>query len=128
MSEDHKGAGAKPTIKFVFNGRMNMGMALALNNSATQIKEHLGRFDGPYVRYKENGIVFHIQTATDEPTIPVDLSETKQKMIYTFVKKQNSLFCGLTCVRTDVSKKLRSPARSYSTFALRCFRRVVKLL
>ena len=42
---EHKKSGSKPLIDFVFNGRINMGIEIAVNQKASGIREHLERFD-----------------------------------------------------------------------------------
>jgi hypothetical protein len=127
---DHKGPGPKPTIDFLFNGRLNIGIELALNLKADGIRDHLARFDDYYFRYKKTGHVLHFMTEGDDPVIamkePYNTDEAKD-CVYTFVKKRNALFRGSRLVQSNVVRLLPSPpARSYSTYALGCLRRVVK--
>ena len=128
--EDHRGPGPKPTIDFIFNGRLNMGLELALDLNAEGVREHLSRFDGNYNRYKTNGFVFHFMTVGDEPVIDMKEpyhTDNAKKCVYTYVKTKNALFRGSVLVKLDAVRVLPSPpVRSYSTHALGCLRRVVK--
>jgi hypothetical protein len=54
---EHSKPGAKPVIDFIFNGRLNLGIKLALNLKADGIQEHLTRFDGNYKRFKTHGLI-----------------------------------------------------------------------
>ena len=127
---DHKGSGPKPTIDFVFNGRANLGLELALNVNAEGVREHLSRFDHYYIRYNKTGCVLHFMTVGDEPVIKMKEpyhTEAAKNCVYTFVKSKNALFRGSTLVKANAVADLCSPpVRSYSTYALGCLRRVVK--
>lgn len=134
MTDAHFGPGAKPTIDFVFNGTLNLGIEILLNGNSKSVEEHLSRFDGKYKRYKENGIIFHIDTMKSEPTIQLEepyQSDDAKNRIYTFLKKRNVLYRGSTLVKSSVCKNLPTPptpTRSFSTFAFSHLRRVVKFL
>ena len=62
---EHNKPGAKPVIAFIFNGRLNLGIELALNLKADGIQEHLMRLDGNYKRLKTHGFVLHSDTNKD---------------------------------------------------------------
>jgi hypothetical protein len=133
MFEKHCGPGAKPTIDFVFNGKLNLGIEIVLNGNHRAVHEHLSRFDGKYQLSKDNGIIFHIDTMKDEPTIHFEKpyeSDSAKNRIYTFLKKRNVLYRGSTMVQNGVCKHLSTPlTRPYSTFAFGThLRRVVKFL
>jgi hypothetical protein len=113
--EEQTGPGRKPVIDFAFNGRMDMGIELALDVNMTSLVEHLGRFDNKYKRYK-TGAVFHLDTKNESPVVPE--LDGKQP-VYTFLKKENALYCNSNLVQSNVSRFLKSPpARSYSTHAV----------
>jgi hypothetical protein len=115
MSEEQTGRRRKPKIDFFVNGRMNMGIALALDVDMTSLDEHLGRCDNKYKRCK-NGVVFHLDTKNESPL--VTKLEGKQP-VYTYLKKENALYCNSDRVQSNVSRFLPSPpARSYSTHAV----------
>jgi hypothetical protein len=115
LSEEQTGRRRKPKTDFFVNGRMDMGIALALNVDMTSLDEHLGRFDNKYKRY-ENGALFHLDTKNESPLVP----KLKGKHpVYTFLKKENALYCNSDRVQSNVSRFLPSPpARSYSTHAV----------
>lgn len=123
---EHAGKGAKPLIDFYFNGRVNMGIELALNlkfDGKGGIRDHLERFKNDYARYEKTGVVLHFETESSK--VP-DVAEGR---LYTFVKKRNELYHGSTLVMSNVARKLPSPpARSFSTIrnGLECLRRVVQ--
>jgi hypothetical protein len=115
MFEEQTGPGRKPVIDFAFNGRMDMGIELALNVNMTSLVEHLERFDNKYKRYK-TGAVFHLDTENESVLVP----ELKGKQpVYTFLKTENALYCNSERVQSNVSRFLKSPpARAYSTHAV----------
>jgi hypothetical protein len=124
MYKEHTGRGRKPNIDFFLNGRLNMGIELALDVNKTSLTEHVGRFELKYKRYNKTGAVLHFDTKNED--LSTHTSEGKIP-VYTFVKKRNELFCGSRSVKTSVSKYLKTPpARSYSTFAVGCLRKVLK--
>jgi hypothetical protein len=131
MVDDHPaGPGAKPTFDFVFNGKLNLGIEILLNGNSKAVEEHLSRFDGRDKSYKNNGVIFHIDTVKNEPTIhlaePYESDDAKNR-IYTFLKKQNVLYRGSILVNKGVCKNLPTPTtRPFSTFAFGHLRRVVK--
>lgn len=126
---------AKPLIDFYFNGRVNLGVELVLNENAGGVQEHLQRFDDKYIRFKDNGVVFHIQTKKEEPVLdmkpPYDTEMAKNR-VYTFVKKRNALYQGSNLVQSNVVRCLPSPpvkTASYSTTVARYVcKKVLKLL
>ena len=128
---NHVGRGPKPVIDFFFNGRMNMGIELALNQKATGIREHLERFDNNYKDHKENGVVLHFQTENATPVTemkePYNTVEAKNR-IYTYVKKSNELYRGTCLVKSNVTRLPSPPKTPYSTYAFGCLRRVMKSL
>jgi hypothetical protein len=128
---NHVGRGPKPVIDFFFNGRMNMGIELALNQKATGIREHLERFDNNYKDHKENGVVLHFQTENATPVTemkePYNTAEAKNR-IYTYVKKSNELYRGTCLVKSNVTRLPSPPKTRYSTYAFGCLRRVMKSL
>jgi len=126
--DEVKGPGRKPVIDFFFNGRLNMGVELALNVGVTVLEEHLNRFDGRYGRYKRHGVVFHLDTNSDKPL----LVSKDNNNVYTFLKKKNALYRGSNLVQSNAVRRLPSPppltpaSKSYSTFAMSCLRVVAK--
>jgi hypothetical protein len=126
MFADHKGPGSKPLIDFCFNGHLDMGIELALNEDDAGVQEHLARFDNNYKRYKNSGFVFHILTEKEVPVVsmktPYDTLEAKNR-VYTFVKKRNALFRGSGLIKENVVKSLPSPppraSRAFSTLGLK---------
>ena len=69
LLSEHTGRGAKPLIDYLFNGLMNMGMELILNQPQREVVEHLKRFDNEYKRYKDtgSGYLFHFLTNSNKP-------------------------------------------------------------
>ena len=121
---EHTDRGPKPHIDFVFNGRLNMGVELALNVDMTSLTEHLKRFEDKYKRYHRTGVVFHLDTKNDSPTVP---KWEGKRPLYTFLKKSNELYCDSRRVQSNVSKFLPSPpARSYSTCAAGLLKNALK--
>jgi hypothetical protein len=110
MYEDHKGPGAKPLIDFVFNGELNLGVEVALNLDAKDIKGHLDRFKNKYKVFLENGVVLHIDTESQEPVLiePLEENEILNNKIYTFLVDRNVLYRGSTLIQSNVARKLRS--------------------
>ena len=132
VNQDHKTRVPKPAIDYFFNGRLNLGIELALNQNAAGVREHLERFDSHYKRYGENGVVLHLQTKNENPitdlTAPFDTEKAKNR-IYTFSKVQNALYRGKTLVRANVVRHLSSPStKSYSTYVSSCMRKAVMIL
>jgi len=130
LFSDHKGPGSKPLIDFCFNGRLNMGVELALNVDNAGVQEHLARFEKNYKRYKSNGFIFHILTERETPVVsmkaPYDTLEAKNR-VYTFIKKKNALFRGEVLIRENVVKSLSSPpSRAYSTLGLKSMLKFVR--
>ena len=107
--EYHGGPGAKPLIDFVFNGRLNLGVEVAVNLNANGIKEHVQRFDDKYKLLKENGVVLHIDTKRSQPVLVQSLDNDPNDRIYTFLTSRNELYRGSELVATQVSKHLASP-------------------
>ena len=109
-----------------------MGIELALNLNAKEIKVYLQRFDESYKRYKKGGVVFHFETETEYPVVNMDKpydSIYAQRRVYIFIKKLNALYCGNNLVQSNVSNRLPSlPSNFYSTSALRYLSRIVKQL
>ena len=108
MYEDRKGRGAKPLIDFIFNGRLNLGVEVALNLNADGIKEHLQRFDDKYKILKEHGVVLHIDTFRSRPVQLQSLGEDSSNKVYTFLTTRNELYRGSTLIRSNVSIKLKA--------------------
>lgn len=131
---DQKYRGPKLAIDHIFNDHLNLGIELAVNRGAAGVREHLEGFDRHYERYKETGVVLHLQTYDyDEDFIinlvaPYDTVEAKNR-IYTYSKMKNALYRGSTLVRSNVVRHLPSPTtKSYSTYAFSCMRRAVMVL
>ena len=129
---DHAKRGAKPTIDFLFNGRVNLlGVELTLNDDVKGVDEHLKRFSDNYKCFSETGVVFHIVTLPDKkedknPVIPSTLSDDWKNRIYTFVKTKNALYRGSTLIRSNVVNSLSTPALPVRTFSTLLLRRVNK--
>ena len=112
MYEDRKGRGAKPLIDFIFDGRINLGIEVALNLTANGIKEHLDRFDNKYSALKKNGVVLHIDTESETPKLiekSLDGNKDPNGKIYTFLKRCNALYRGSELIESNVSVNLKSP-------------------
>ena len=127
MNKEKPGPGCKPHIDFFINGRLNMGIEMALNVGMESLTEHLERFNYKYKRYGNTGVLLHFDTKNDAPLV----GKWEGKIpVYTFLKKRNELFCNSTLVRPNVSRNLPSPpARAYSTrAALGCFKIALKYL
>jgi hypothetical protein len=129
---EHNMSGAKPVIDFFFNGRLNLGIELALNLKADGITKHLQRFDYDYKRFKKNGVLLHFITEKDSPVVdlskPYDSLDYKNS-IYTFVKKKNALYRGSTLIQSNVARRLPSPpTRYYSNTSMDCVRKIVRML
>lgn len=127
MNKEKPGPGCKPHIDFFINGRLNMGIEIALNVGKESLTEHLERFNNKYKRYDKTGVLLHFDTKNDAPLV----WKWEGKIpVYTFLKKRNELFCNSTLVRPNVSRNLPSPpARAYSTrAALGCFKIALKHL
>jgi len=99
LYEEQTGPGRKPNIDFFFNGRINMGIELALDVNIASLDEHLGRFDDKYRRYEKSCAVFHLDTKNDSPEIG---KWNEKRPVYTFLKKRMSCIatrieCSPTC-------------------------------
>ncbi len=103
------GPGARPMIDFVFDGRLDLGVEVALDLDAAGIKEHLQRFDDKYKMLKENGIILHIDTMRSKPVLMDSLDQDSNERIYTFIACRNELYRGATLVKTQVCKSLAAP-------------------
>ena len=128
----HTGRAARGAIDYIFNGRLDLGIELALSQNATGVREHLERFDKNYERYEKTGVVLHFQTKNEDPiidlTAPYDTAKAKER-IYTFLKEKNALYRGNTLVRSNVVRYLPSPTtKSYSTYVFSSMRRAVMVL
>ena len=109
MYGERIGPGARPLIDFVFNGRLHLGVEVAVNLNAPGIKEHLQRFNDKYLMLKDFGIVLHIDTMRSEPVLVDSFDNETNNKIYTFIANRNELYRGATLVKTQVSAHLRAP-------------------
>lgn len=107
--EDHSGPGAKPLIDFVFNGRLHLGVEVAVNLDANGVKEHLQRFDDKYKILQQNGVVLHIDTMRSEPVEIKSLDKDSNDKIYTFITSRNELYRGSELIKTIVCQYLKAP-------------------
>ena len=101
--------GSRPLIDFVFNGRLHLGVEVAVNLDAAGIKEHLQRFDDKYKMLKQNGVVLHIDTKRSEPVLVESLDKDSSDRIYTFVASRNELYRGAELIKNKVCKNLGAP-------------------
>jgi hypothetical protein len=112
--------GAQPRIDFIFNGKLNLGIEVALNQSKKGVQEHLSRFVDKYKKLQDRGYVFHIDTKRS-------VVVTKSDKVYTFLKKENALYRGTSLCKRGAAPKIRTPPeRQFSTLAYRCLRGVGK--
>ncbi len=109
MYGERIGPGARPLIDFVFNGRLHLGVEVALNINAPGIKEHLQRFNDKYLMLKDFGIVLHIDTTRSDPVLVDSFDNETNNKIYTFIANRNELYRGAKLVKTQVSVHLRAP-------------------
>ncbi len=109
MYEEHTGRGAKPLIDFVFNGRLDLGIEIAVDLNADGVKEHLQRFDHKYATLKKNGIVLHIDTVQSQPVVIKSLGKDSNDKIYTFIASRNELYRGSELIRSKVCDALAAP-------------------
>ena len=128
---DYNTHGPKQSIDYFSIGRLNLGIALALDQNAAGLREHLERLDKNYGSFQQTGVLLHLQTKNEDPitdlTAPFDTAEARNR-VYTFSKMKNALYRGNTLVRTNV-RHLSSPnTRSYSTYVVSCMRRAVMVL
>lgn len=113
-------SGAKPRIDFIFNGKLNLGIEVALNQNHKGLEEHLLRYNDKYLRLKDRGFVFHIDTKSRNFS-PILASDK----VYTFLMAQNALYRGSVAkpIKSGVSRYLQTPPlRTFSTLALRRLR------
>ena len=109
MYGERIGPGARPLIDFVFNGRLHLGVEVAVNLNAAGIKEHLQRFDDKYIMLKDFGVVLHIDTTRSEPVLVESFDNETNNRIYTFLTSRNELYRGAALVKTQVSVHLGAP-------------------
>lgn len=135
VTEERKGtAGAKPTIDFVVNGDLNLGLELARDRTDVAMLNKLKKIGKGGVYSRHNSYLFHfVFNGTMEDAVrqvngfPIDL----QTRVYTYMKDYNALLCGTKVVRKGVVRKLPSPpsmhptgARQFGTLAFGALRRL----
>lgn len=125
---------AKPTIDFVVNGDLNLGLALARDRTDVAMLNKLTKIGKGGVHSRRDSYLLHfVFNGTVEDAVrqvngfPLDL----QTRVYTFMKDDNALLCGTNVVRKGVVRKLPSPpslhpsgARQFGTLALGALRRL----
>ncbi len=100
--------GARLLIDFVFNGRLNLSVEVAVYLHAEGIRERLQRFDDDKVL---NGVVLHIDTRQRRPDLVQSLDNGLNDRIYTFFAGRNELYRGTELIATQVSRNLAAPLR-----------------
>jgi hypothetical protein len=104
--------GAKPTIDFVVNGNLNLGLELAKDrNKKELLKKYEETIEGG-VYSRHDSYIFHFvfnSTLDDVIKQMKKLPENIQPRVYTFMKDYNVLLCGAKVVRKRVVLKLASP-------------------
>lgn len=136
-------SGAKPTIDFVVNGNLNMGVELAKDRSFQAIMEKAKKIaKGGVYGQRHDSYIFHfVLNGTEQKAVeqlgkfPAEV----QPRVYTYLRDYNRLLCGTKTVREGVVRRLASPpsahpaaagagARQFSTLALGALRRLGRLL
>lgn len=135
VTEERKGTtGAKPTIDFVVNGDLNLGLELARDRTDAAMLNKLTKIGKGGVYSRRDSYLFHfVVNGTMKDAVrqvnrfPIDL----QTRVYTFMKDDNALLCGTKVVRKGVVRKLPSPpsmhptgARQFGTLAFGALRRL----
>lgn len=141
-NENKDNIGAKPTIDFVVNGSLYMGLELAKNRTPKDIAVKFEKLGKEYGRHDSYIFHFVFKGTLDEARQQVEQAvpeKDKQSRVYTFVKDYNTLLCGTKIVHKGVALNLSTPldmypvgrvigARHFSTLAfgaLRGLRRLV---
>lgn len=103
--------GAKPTIDFLVNGKLNLGLELAKNRNPSDMLNKLKKSGEGGVYSRHNSYIFHFvfnntleNTVKQIRTLPSDM----QTRVYTFMKNNNALLCGTNIVQRGVVRKLPS--------------------
>jgi hypothetical protein len=139
VTEERKGmAGAKPTIDFVVNGDLNLGLELARDRTDDAMLDKLKKIGKGGVYSRHDSYLFHfLIDGTMEDAVrqvngfPIDL----QTRVYTYVRKYNTLLCGTKVVQKGVARMLPTPpsmhptgARQFGTLTLGALRRLVRFV
>lgn len=122
-------AAAEPTIDFVVNGDLNLGLKLARDRTDGAMLGMLKKIGkGGY--YSRDSYLFHfVFKGTMEDVVrqvnvfPIDL----QTRVYTFLKDDNALLCGTKVVRKGVVRTLPmhpTGVRQFGTLAFGALRRL----
>eukprot|EP01039_Chlorochromonas_danica_P002759 gene2759-3012_t len=110
VTEERNGkAGAKPTIDFVVNGDLNLGLELAKDRTDEAMLDKLKKIGKGGVYSRHNSYLFHfVFKGTLEDAVrqvngfPIDL----QTRVYTYMRDYNTLLCGTKVVREGVVHRL----------------------
>lgn len=111
-------SGAKPTIDFVVNGRLNLGLELAKDRSKNAMLDKLKKIGdgGVYGRHDSYLLHFFFKGTMDDAISQVEqFPRKKQSRVYTFLKDYNALLCGTKIVRRNIVKGLAAPVSMHPT-------------
>jgi hypothetical protein len=142
VTEEKKGkSGAKPTIDFVVNGKLNLGLELAKDRTDTALQDKLGKIGKGGVYSRHDSYILHFvfnSTLNDAIQGVGRLPLGVQSRVYTYLRDYNMLLCGPKIVRKGVVQNLPSPpstyhsvavgTRQFSTLALDALRRLSRIL
>jgi hypothetical protein len=130
--------GSKPTIDFVVNGDLNLGLEFAKDRKPWEICDKLNKIgkNGVYQRHDSYVVHFVFDGTLASVTKQVEqYPEDMHSRVYTFVKDFNALLCGTKVVRKGVVRKLSSPpsmfpvgTREFSAMSLGALRRLGRFL
>lgn len=121
VTEERKGkTWAKPTIDFVVNGDLNLGLELARDRTEDAMLDKVKKIGEGGMYSRHDSYLFHfvfkgtMEDAVRQVTgFPIDL----QTRVYTYLRNYNTLLCGTKVVQTGVVRKLPTPPSMHSTGA-----------
>jgi hypothetical protein len=122
-------SGARPTIDWVVNGSLNLGVELTRDRSDKAIEEKLDKTSSEGVCGRHDSFIFVLKGTRDDAIRQVKtLPENKHSRVYTFVKNCNSLLYGTKVVKEKVVRNLPNPlSRPFTTMTTSAMRYFVKL-
>lgn len=105
---------SRAAVDYVFNGSVDVALELTRNASDRIDVEHAGRFTGEggfpsayrYEQWKDRFAVLNFQVSIDNVPSSVDNNS------YTFVLKENTLYCGGRAISVGIAKVATKPMPS----------------
>ena len=119
--------GCKPTVDFFFNGRLNTYLELTRNR--LELEKHFDKFEipgGNYYIHRDNYAILDFDLSSKPPNekMPAKYKgKGLEKIMYSFVLRENALYVGNKMAHSNVSKFLKSSSprdmgkRMFTTFS-----------